>query len=144
MTSAKTIRWLVKKIQTEKFRKDLKKKIICCYNWVLRCSLTSLVISVTFYIEREKSDKFCSEALILASGSFMCRKSTTRGHQLYLPFKEVICRIFTLWKIHRPRPGLNSQTSDPEASMITTGPSGSTILYFNRKFFIYVLILYRT
>ena len=28
--------------------------------------LTSLVISVAFYSEREKSDKFCSEALILA------------------------------------------------------------------------------
>ena len=28
--------------------------------------LTSQVISVSFYSEREKSDKFCSEALILA------------------------------------------------------------------------------
>ena len=45
--------------------------------------LTALVISMTFYSEREKFDKFCSEALILASGSFMCRKSTTRDPQLY-------------------------------------------------------------
>ena len=28
--------------------------------------LTSQVISMAFYSEREKSDKFCSEALILA------------------------------------------------------------------------------
>ena len=39
--------------------------------------------------------------------------------------KEVMLRIFTLWKIHRPRPGLNPRTSGPVASMITTGPTGS-------------------
>ena len=41
--------------------------------------LTSQVISVAFYSEREKSDKFCSETL---------RHGT----------HEVILRIFTLWK----------------------------------------------
>ena len=41
--------------------------------------LTSQVISVTFYSERKKSDKFFSEALISPWGSFTCRKSTTRG-----------------------------------------------------------------
>ena len=46
--------------------------------------LTSQVISVTFYSEREKSDKFCSEARISAWGSFTCRKSTTRDPRLYL------------------------------------------------------------
>ena len=46
---------------------------------------TSQVISITFYSEWEKSDKFCSEALILAWGSFTCRKSTTRDPQLYFP-----------------------------------------------------------
>ena len=45
--------------------------------------LTSQVISVAFYSEREKSDKFWSEALILAWGSFTCRKSTTRDSRLY-------------------------------------------------------------
>ena len=29
-------------------------------------------------------------------------------------------------KIHRPWPGLNLRTSDPEASMITSGPLGLT------------------
>ena len=53
--------------------------------WVTRRSLTSHVISVAFYIEREKSDKFCSEAQILASGSFSCRKSTTRDQRFYFP-----------------------------------------------------------
>ena len=50
--------------------------------------LTSQVISVAFYIEREKSDKFCSEALISALGSFTCRKSTTRDQRLFFPTEE--------------------------------------------------------
>ena len=89
----------------------------CCFSWVLWCSLTSQVISITFYIEREKSDKFCSEALILTWDSFTCRKSMTQDQWLYFPSEE---------KIHRPWPGLNPQTSDPVASMITMGPPGST------------------
>ena len=47
--------------------------------------LTSQVISVAFYSEHEKSDKFCSEALILASGSFTCHKSTSQDPRLYFP-----------------------------------------------------------
>ena len=47
--------------------------------------LTSQVISVAFYNEREKSDKFCSEALISAWVSFTSRKSTTRDPRLYFP-----------------------------------------------------------
>ena len=55
----------------------------CC--WVLWCSLTSQAISLVFYIEREKSDKFCSESLISAWDSFMCHKSTTWDQWLYFP-----------------------------------------------------------
>ena len=51
--------------------------------WVLRHFLTPQVITVAVDIEREKSDKFCSEALTSAWGSFMCRKSTTRDQRLY-------------------------------------------------------------
>ena len=47
--------------------------------------LTSQIISVAFYSEREKSDKFCSEALISAWGSFTCRKSTIGDPWLYFP-----------------------------------------------------------
>ena len=39
--------------------------VLCCCCWVLRQFLTSKVISVASDIEHEKSDKFCSEALIL-------------------------------------------------------------------------------
>ena len=39
------------------------------------------------YSEHEKSDKFCSEALISAWGSFTCRKSTTWDPRLYFPSK---------------------------------------------------------
>ena len=89
--------------------------------------LTSQVISVAFYSEREKFDKFCSEALISAWGSFTCRKSTTQDPRLYFPSKGSHTQDFyALKKIHRPRPGLNPRTSDPVASMITTEPPGST------------------
>ena len=57
----------------------------CCCCWVLRHSLTSQVINVAFYIEREKFDKFCLEALISAWVSFTCRKSTTRDQWPYFP-----------------------------------------------------------
>ena len=89
--------------------------------------LTSQVISVTFYNERKKSDKLCSEALISAWVSFTCRKSTTRDPRLYFPAKENHTQEFyDLKKFNWPRPGLNPRTSDPVASMITTRPLGST------------------
>ena len=47
--------------------------------------LTPQVISIAFYSEHEKSDKFCSKALISAWGSFMGHRSTTRDPQLYFP-----------------------------------------------------------
>ena len=47
--------------------------------------LTSQVISVAFYSEREKSGKSCSRALISAWGSFMCRKSKTRDPWFLFP-----------------------------------------------------------
>ena len=60
----------------------------CCCCWVLRDYLTSYVINLASDIEREKSDKFCSEALISAWGSFTCLKSTTRDPRLYFPSEE--------------------------------------------------------
>ena len=89
--------------------------------------IRALVISVASDIEREKSDKFCSEVLISAWGSFTCRNSTTRGPTALLPFRRKSYSGFLRSeKIHRPRPGSNPRTSDPEAGMITTGPPGST------------------
>ena len=82
---------------------------------------------VAFYSEREKADKFYSETLISAWGSFTCCKSTTRDPRLYfLSEGSLIQDLYTLKKIHRPRPSLNSRTLDPVESMITTGSSGST------------------
>ena len=60
----------------------------------LNCCCSSLVFTILFNISGHqrrflhwawKSDKFCSEALILAWGSFTCRKSTTREQRLYFP-----------------------------------------------------------
>ena len=45
------------------------------------------VISVAFYSGRENSDKFSSEALISAWGSFTCCKSKTRNPLPYFPSK---------------------------------------------------------
>ena len=82
--------------------------------------LTSQVISVAFYNEREKSDKFSSEALISAWGYFTCRKSTTRDLRLYFPSEGNHTKDFYALKKK------NHRTSDPVASMITMGPPRST------------------
>ena len=59
----------------------------------------------------------------------MYRKSMTRNPRLYIPSKGNHSQDFyALKKIHRPRPGSNPRISDPEASMITTGPPGTTVL----------------
>ena len=105
---------------------SLSPKHSCC-NWVLWRSLTSQVISIAFYIEREKSNKFCSEALISAWGSFACHKFMTQDQQLYFPSEGSHTQDFyAIKKIHWPWPGLNLQSSYPVSSMITTGPSGLT------------------
>ena len=91
--------------------------------------LTAQVIRVAFYIKREKSDKFFSEALISAWGSFTCSKSTTRDQRLYLFSEGSHTQDFFSEKIRWPRPGLNPRTSYPVVSKITTGSPGST----NRK-----------
>ena len=59
--------------------------------------LTTQVICVAFYSESEKSDIFCSETLISAWGSFICRKPTTRdprGPRLYFPSEGSRTRDF--------------------------------------------------
>ena len=47
--------------------------------------LTPHAISIAFYSEHEKSDKYCPEALISAWDSFTCCKSMTWDPQLYFP-----------------------------------------------------------
>ena len=47
--------------------------------------VTSQIISIAFYREREMSEKFSSDALISALGSFTCRKFTTQDPLLYFP-----------------------------------------------------------
>ena len=69
--------------------------IVVVVDWG-RTLLTSQIFSVASYSEREKSDKFCSEALISALSSFMCCKAMTRDHGFTSLLKEVILRIFML------------------------------------------------
>ena len=65
----------------------------------------------------------------MASGSFTCRKSTTWYPRLYFSSKGSHTQDFyALKKIHRSQLGLNPRTSDPVASMITTGPLRSTLI----------------
>ena len=63
------------------FLKFIQVVVDLCFTTIL----TSQIIRVAFHSEREKSDKFCSEAPISASGCFTCRKSTTRDPRLYFP-----------------------------------------------------------
>ena len=96
--------------------------------WGFTTLLTSQVISVIFYSEREKSDKFCSEVLISAWGSFSAVNLRHGTHGFTSLQKKVIIYSGFLRseKIHRFRPGFNPRTSDPVASIITTGPQEST------------------
>ena len=96
--------------------------------------LTYQVISVTFCSEREKSEKFCSEALISAWGSFACCKSTTRDPWPYFPSKGSHTQDFyTLKKSIDLGRVLNLQTSDLVASMIATRPPGSKNKELNKS-----------
>ena len=70
----------------------------CCCSWVLRRSLTSQVISVAFYNEREKSDKFCTEVPISPLGSLTCLKSTSQEQRLHFPSEGRHTWIFMLWE----------------------------------------------
>ena len=64
--------------------------------------LSSQVISVAFYSEREKFNKFCLEALISVWGSFTCRKSTTCDPWLYFPSKGSHTIFYALKKSINP------------------------------------------
>ena len=64
---------------------------------------------------------------------FTCRKSTTRDPRLYFPSEGSHTQDFySLKKVPWPRPGLNPRTSDPVASMITTGPPGWQVYLWMR------------
>ena len=95
--------------------------------------VASQVISVAFHSEREKSHKFCSEALIWAWGSFTCRKSTTRDPRQYFPSEGSHTQDFTLSKIsidpgrvwtREPR----IQWHDNHGTMRSTGSKEYTVL----------------
>ena len=87
--------------------------------------LSSQVISVAFYSEREKSDKFCSEPLILAWGSFTCRKSTIRNPQHYFPSEVSHTQDFyALKKIHRPPTGFEPANLGSSGEYDNNGTTG--------------------
>ena len=98
--------------------------------------LTSQVISIAFYIEREKSNKYCLEALILTWDSFTCRKSTTRELRLYFPSEG--SHTQDVYALKNPS---NPRTSDPEANMITTGPPWSTAVMSRSQYSSYLTVL---
>jgi hypothetical protein len=54
--------------------------------------------------------------LLQVLGSFTCPKVGTWGRLFNFPSD------FYIWKIQRLRPGLNTRTREPEASMLTTRP----------------------
>ena len=76
--------------------------------------LTSQVISVAFYIEREKSDKFSSVALISAWGSFKCRNSKTQDPRPYFPFEGSHTQDF--YTLKNPSTPAVFEPANPECS----------------------------
>ena len=95
--------------------------------WVFTTPLTSQAISVALYSERQKSDKFCSEALFRLEVLLRAVNLRHGGLTALRPFRRKSYSGFLRFeKIHRLRPGLNPRTLDAVASMITTGPPGST------------------
>ena len=78
--------------------------------------LTSQFISVAFCSEREKADKFCSEALISAWGYFTCRKSMTRNPWLYFPSEGSHTQDF--YALKNPSTPAGFETSYPPFSIL--------------------------
>ena len=72
------------------------------------------VINVAFFIERGKSDKFCSEDLILATDYFTCRKSTTRDQLFYFPSEGSYIQYF--YAIKNPSTAARFEPSSFESS----------------------------
>jgi hypothetical protein len=61
-------------------------------------------------------------------GSLTCRKLERHGADSFTsPPKEVVLRILSPLKIHRPRPGLNPRNFGPMASKITSRPETMTV-----------------
>ena len=56
----------VEEVRQSVLRSPERSVSCCCCGWVFYTFFNSQIISVVFYIEREKYDKFCSEALISA------------------------------------------------------------------------------
>ena len=80
--------------------------------------LTTQVIIVAFYSEREKTNKFYSEALISAWGSFTCRKSKiSEGNhtQDFYALKKSIDPGFALPCPPPPPPPHASQAAGPRS-----------------------------
>ena len=81
--------------------------------------LTCLVINVAFYSQREKADKFCSEALISA------RKSTTRDPRIYFPSQGSHTQNFYALKKNPSTPAgfepANLESSGEYDNHVTTG-----------------------
>ena len=99
--------------------------IFCCC-WVLWL-FNILGHQHRFWHRAWKSPTNFAQRLYFRLEVLLCAVNLWHGtHSFTSLLKEVILRIFTLWKIHRPQPGSNLRTSDPEASMITTGPPRST------------------
>ena len=88
--------------QRKSYSGFLQKKVVVGLGFTT--FLTSQVISIAFYSEHEKSDKFCSETQISAWGCFTSHKSTTWDPRLYFPSEGSHTQDFyALKKIHRPR-----------------------------------------
>ena len=114
---------------------------IVVVDWGFTTLLTAQVISMTFYSERGKYDKFCSEALISAWGSLTCRKSTTRDPQLYFPSEG--CPTQDFYALRKSIDPAGFEPANLRSSgMIITGPPGSTNIYRISLDLIYISLIF--
>ena len=103
------------------------KQIVVVVDWGFTMLLTSQVISITFYSEHEKANKFCSETLFRLE-VLLRAVNLLHGPTALFPFwRKSYSGLLRSEKICQHQPGLNPWTSEPVVSMITTGPPGSML-----------------
>ena len=85
------------------------------FTTLLTSQVNNVAFYINFYIEREKSEKFCSEALISAWGSFAGRKYTKRDPGLYFP---------SAWSYTQDFYDLNNQSTPTGFEPANLGSSG--------------------
>ena len=128
--------WTLSPGQTSNNRFPLVQKLqlffYYTYKWLL-LGFTTL-FNILGHQRRLRHRAWKARQILLRGSNFVLKffyvpKSTTRDLLLYLSSEGSHTQDFLRSeKSIYPRPGSNPRNSDPEASMLTTGPPGSTLI----------------